>query len=369
MQQNNVNWPPLPSKNPWTEESFPQQVIKIEDTEAYRRSKNRSAIGCDSIRGNNTSTLVKTQNVLGQAIGLHYITPIDPLIDCGFESDYFSTGNLHLVDLRWQGAFKLEQESSANRYIIYLVETGFLEQELDRHQTRSCSPESATILNPDLDLVSIASENGEVLSIAIERTAIERTLSTLLDRPLKQPVTFSSSIDLTTGWGGSLKHLARFIWESAPAGENVIAFPIWPELEEAFLAGLIKGLSHNYSEELLYQHDGALACHVRKAQAFINSHLQEDITVGDIAAAVGVCLRVLQKAFALHCGCSPLRFLTQTRLQRIRQELESASTDTKIMEVMTRYGFTQGGKFAKEYQQLFGEKPSTTLRRCIHGLE
>jgi hypothetical protein len=31
---------------------------------------------------------------------------------------------------------------------------------------------------------------------------------------------------------------------------------------------------------------------------------------------------------------------------------------------MMNYGFTQGGKFAKEYQQLFGEKPSETLKRC-----
>jgi hypothetical protein len=33
------------------------------------------------------------------------------------------------------------------------------------------------------------------------------------------------------------------------------------------------------------------------------------------------------------------------------------------MDVMICYGFTQSGKFAKEYQQLFGEKPSDTLKR------
>jgi hypothetical protein len=43
--------------------------------------------------------------------------------------------------------------------------------------------------------------------------------------------------------------------------------------------------------------------------------------------------------------------------------LEGANSDTKIVDVMMHYGFTQGGKFAKEYQQLFGEKPSETLKR------
>ena len=58
-----------------------------------------------------------------------------------------------------------------------------------------------------------------------------------------------------------------------------------------------------------------------------------------------------------------MRFVTQERLQRIRQELERATSDLKIVDVMMNYGFTQGGKFAKEYQQLFGEKPSDTVKR------
>ena len=58
-----------------------------------------------------------------------------------------------------------------------------------------------------------------------------------------------------------------------------------------------------------------------------------------------------------------MRFVTHARLQRIRQVLETATNDLKIVDVMMNYGFTQGGKFAKEYQQLFGEKPSDTLKR------
>jgi AraC-like DNA-binding protein len=367
MQQNNVNWPPLPNKNSQVEEKKFPQIIKIEDTQAYRRSKNREQISGDPVPTNNILTLAKTPDRPGRAIDLHCVTAIDEWSDRGVESNYFSTGNLHLIDLRWHQEFKLEQEPSATHYIIYLVLTGFLEQEIDRDRTLFCSPESATIVNPDRELVMIGSEDGEALSIAIERSALDRTLSTMLDRPLKQPLTFCPSIDLTAEWGSSIKHLARFIWESAPTGKNTLAFPLWSELEKTFLAGLLEGLSHNYSEELLYQQNGAFAYHVHRATTFIEDHLEENITVSDIAAAVGVCPRVLQKAFADRCGCSPIRWLTQTRLYRIRQELEAANTDTKIVEVMMRYGFTQGGKFAKEYQQLFGEKPSTTVRRSIQS--
>jgi AraC-like DNA-binding protein len=234
------------------------------------------------------------------------------------------------------------------------------------HQTVGCDPATATIFSPGHKLESIASEQGKVLLMAIDRPSIDAAVSKLLARPLKQPLIFIPSIDLTSELGLSLKKLGRFLWEVAASNAtDAVDFSslVLQKLEQTFLDCAIEGLSNNYSDELLYQTDGALACHVRKARAFIESHLHEDIKLGDIAAAASVCSRLLQKAFSYHCGCSPMRFVTRLRLERIRQELERSTSDTKIMDVMMNYGFTQGGKFAREYQQLFGEKPSDTLKR------
>jgi AraC-like DNA-binding protein len=285
-------------------------------------------------------------------------------------SHHFITSNFQILDLQWQGAFQLEQDALDRFYIIYLVLAGTLDQkiaatqqECERYQTVDCQQDTATIVSPGQQVASIASPEGKALLIAIDRDSIDSALSRLLDRPLKQPVIFLPSIDLTSELGQSLKKLLQFLWESTQGVEQSTAQLVMQKLEQAFLACAIEGLPSNYTEELVYQTDGSLACHVHKACAFIDSHLHEDIKLGDIAAATKVCSRLLQKAFSHHCGCSPMRFLTQSRLQRIRQELESAPSDTKIVDVMMQYGFTQGGKFAKEYQQLFGEKPSETLKR------
>jgi AraC-like DNA-binding protein len=376
MQQKNLNLKSLPSKNSGTSQDSYMRIIEIEQTPAYQRSKHRVAVG-DPSTGEQTSSQAQTQEILANVIGSHRIHSNDPVTDCQlFHSHHLITSNFQIVDLQWQGAFQLERDPLVDRYIICLVLAGSLTHKIDsplnqRHQTVDCESDTATIVSPGQKVAAIASKEGKALLISIERESIDSAVSNLLvggaalkgTRQLKQAVIFQPSIDVTSELGLSLKKFLQFLWESTQDAGTAATSLFIQKLEQAFLACAIEGLANNYTEELLYQTDGALACHVRKAQAFIESHLHEDIKLGDIAAATSVCSRLLQKAFSHHCGCSPMRFVTQTRLQRIRQDLESATTDTKIVDVMMHYGFTQGGKFAKEYQQLFGEKPSETLKR------
>ena len=307
------------------------------------------------------SSQAQTRQVMTNVIGEHQIGSDNSLWDDTFEIHHLSTGNFQLIDLQWQQAFRLTQTTPVDRYLIHLVCSGHLTQTIERQQT-CCSPQTATIVGPGQKLASSSSQKGKALLMAIDRDSIDSALGKLLDRHLTQPLIFCADIDLTSDLGLSLNKFLQFLWDAA-AGAGAAASFVLKELEQAFVACIIKGLPNNYTEELQYQHESALAAYVRKAQAFIESHLHEDITVGDIATAVGVCARLLQKAFAHQCGCSPMRFVTQSRLERIRQRLDRSTADTKIGDVMMDYGFTQGGKFAKEYQQLFGEKPSETLKR------
>jgi AraC-like DNA-binding protein len=354
------------------------QIIQIENTPAFRRNKQRVEV---------ESKHTKMRSVLASAIGDRQIGfklgqggyLKDPGSDYLSEVDRVSTGKIDLVKIRWHGAFELEQSPSSTHYLIYVVLAGSVAQKVgdpdaEQQEQLFSSPEIATTIDLGQKLASSFSEQGEVLSISIDRDSIDSALSKLIDRVSKQPVKFSPSIDLTTEFGLSLKNFAQFLWQAAAKQDTAaqtasthlqvdFAPLVLQKLEQAFLACLVEGLTSNYSEEILYQTDGAFARHVHKARIFIESHLDEKIELGDIANATGVCSRLLQKAFSCHCSCSPMRFVTLARLHRVRQELTQASTNTKIVDVMMQYQFTQGGKFAKEYHQLFGEKPSETLKR------
>jgi AraC-like DNA-binding protein len=276
-----------------------------------------------------------------------------------FESHRTNLGSLQIVTLEWKSTFKLEYCPIVADYAICLPLYGCS----DRSDRVSPVP-TATVIDPSRSFAGIAGAAGCIAFIGIDRETIEHELAKLLDRALKQPLLFEPTIDLRTDFGMSLKELIEFVGRQRDPALNISSRLMQGELAGALLACLLKGVKNNYSDEILYHSHGAFACYVNKAIAFIESHLQDEIDLADIAGAVNISPRLLQKAFAQQYDCSPMRFVTRSRMQRIRQELERASGDTRIVDVMMDYGITQGGKFAKEYQQLFGEKPSDTLKRA-----
>jgi AraC-like DNA-binding protein len=253
--------------------------------------------------------------------------------------------------------------------IIYVPFAGYLEQSTIDYQAlyRASTPSERG--NPERAFAGITIKECRSSFVGIFRHAVEEVLAKLLNRSIKQPLSFESAIDLTSDFGMSLKEFLQFLGRAQDPARLVSSPLIEKELELALLSCLLKGVANNYSDEIVYQTRGAFACYVEKARSFISVNLHEDIKLSDIANSVGVCPRLLQKAFSQHCGCSPMQFLTQTRLNRIRQDLEQATRSVKITDVMMRYGFIQGGKFAKEYRQLFGENPSETLKQAKHRLQ
>ena len=95
-------------------------------------------------------------------------------------------------------------------------------------------------------------------------------------------------------------------------------------------------------------------------------HLVDELTnpigVPELAKAVGVSRRVLERGFHETVGVSPQRYLRWNRMNRLHRELRAAhSPEATVTQLAQRWGFTELGRMAGEYRQLFGELPSETL--------
>lgn len=104
-----------------------------------------------------------------------------------------------------------------------------------------------------------------------------------------------------------------------------------------------------------------LAC--RRALNYAEK-LNFPISVDELAVQAGVSRRVLEIGFRETLEVSPHRYLRNLRLNGMHRDLRRASpqSDT-VTETATYWGFTDLGRTAVVYRELFGESPSETLKR------
>jgi AraC-like DNA-binding protein len=101
----------------------------------------------------------------------------------------------------------------------------------------------------------------------------------------------------------------------------------------------------------------------------LTQRLSEPLTVAGISAEIGVPERTLRACCMEILGMSPSRYLRLRRLNMVRAALQRANpAPGAITELAKRYGFSELGRFATSYRQIFGEAPSETLRRSPQAI-
>lgn len=105
---------------------------------------------------------------------------------------------------------------------------------------------------------------------------------------------------------------------------------------------------------------------LRRALEFGHSHHQP-ITLFELAKAVDVHPRTLQRAFRETLHISPLKYLRLCRLDGTHRDLRAMDRQaTSVAAVALKWGFTEFGRFAVEYRSIFGQHPFVTLARDHH---
>jgi AraC-like DNA-binding protein len=148
--------------------------------------------------------------------------------------------------------------------------------------------------------------------------------------------------------------------EEAP---EIIAHPEAARgLEQALIEAMVDCLAgHDARENSLAQAQHAIV--MRRFRRVVEENPEHPLYIPEICKVIGVSSRTLQVCCHEHLGMGPKHYLLLRRMHFARQALRQASSDTTVTEIATRYGFWQLGRFAVEYQSLFGESPSVTLAR------
>ena len=95
---------------------------------------------------------------------------------------------------------------------------------------------------------------------------------------------------------------------------------------------------------------------IRSALDFLEGHLQEEITVGDIADAAGYSLYHFIRTFNQVVQHSPYDFLMRRRLTEAAREL--LVTDRRILDIALDYCFHSHETFSRAFKRMFDIQPS-----------
>jgi AraC-like DNA-binding protein len=103
---------------------------------------------------------------------------------------------------------------------------------------------------------------------------------------------------------------------------------------------------------------------LQQAQSHMLAQLQVNLDPDDLARCVCVSARTLYNLFRRELGMSPGEYFRCLKLEQIFQKL-SRGRARSVTDIAIDYGFTNLGRFARQYRQYIGELPSETLRRGL----
>lgn len=230
-------------------------------------------------------------------------------------------------------------------------------------KTVDATKHTASVLNPTHDTRMTWKKGCEKLLMQIDRSALHNVAENLVGRHLPQPVVFDPEMILSSPalqkWKSAFLASVAVAQQGAAFSSNMHKYQSL--FEEELITGLLLAQHNSISHMLGDDWSGACPGQIRRARNFIMEHLTEPITIAQIAQAVGVSIRSLQVGFKAEFGCTPMRFLSQHRLNQAHYLLLTSPADTLVSAIAFDAGFSHLGRFSIAYRNAFGKSPRETL--------
>jgi len=95
---------------------------------------------------------------------------------------------------------------------------------------------------------------------------------------------------------------------------------------------------------------------IKKVTQFLEDRIEDNITIPELCAHIGIPQRKLERLFNRYVGCTIVQFYRLLRLQYARTLLVSTNMD--IREISVASGFNSMSYFSHCFTKTFGRKPS-----------
>jgi len=187
---------------------------------------------------------------------------------------------------------------------------------------------------------------------------------TIIGRELASP-TFAGSVMPPAAALSRLRNLHEAAGHLAKTAPDILAKPeVMRSIEQALVEAMIFCLADSRPGDVrnVQRHRTRV---MRRLEATLAANSEQPLYMADLAAKVGASYWTLRDCCLDYLGMSPKRYLWLRRMHLARRALRRADAErTTVTEIAADYGFWEFGRFSVAYRSLFGESPSTALRRA-----
>ena len=207
-------------------------------------------------------------------------------------------------------------------------------------------------------------EDFEQVFLRVRSDALERKLAALLGMPVRQGIEFALTEFSSPALISGLQALISTLVHQLDDGGSTLAPLAVAEMEQAVIVQLLFASRHNMTALLERESRDSGPQYLRRVEAYIEANWNHPVNIEALVEVSGVSARTLFRAFEKSRGFSPMIFVKRIRLERARGLLAKAEGTISVTGAALACGFSNLGHFARDYQNMFGERPSATLFRA-----
>ena len=224
-------------------------------------------------------------------------------------------------------------------------------------------PGEMCVLGSNARIRQVLEEGYKHFTLKIPKSDLEGVLMQELGyRPGE--LNFSPKPVRLEGAAASFANMVRTICDDIDLGLPGYSHPrTCGAIEDSLKRLLLASVPHNHSDLFNGSVSGPAPFYVRRVEEYIRARAEEPISLADLIEVSGVSARSLHAGFRRFRDATPMGYLKNHRLALARTALRGgAESGVSVTNVALSCGFTHLSKFARDYFERYGERPSETLR-------
>lgn len=307
----------------------------------------------------------ETSNKVGEIFRPHHLDVVRRDQKLNAEMNCIQIGSTSISRLRYRAEVAIASDPLDTFFLVMMPLNGSAQINHDGQQVQS-HQNLATVINPNSALKMQWQSDCHQLIFRIDRALMENACATHLGHELHKPLRFELGMNLQDEQTSSFQSVVAFLASADPFVQSSAVFPVVvAQAEQLLIGALLSVQQHNYRAELLRPKPSLAPGYIKRCEEYLAAHTDQPITMSDLAKHSGVSSRSLQMGFQRYRDVSPMVFLKNLRLDRVREELLQAKTHAMpvtVTSIALRWGFSHLGHFTRAYAERFRELPSSTLK-------